>query len=421
MILRDLSRFCMLVNCLLAFIELFNSRFSRKKTMALTGIFSVFFISLNLWTSHSFGEENAGRLLIATFLLPAFLFFALLTKRYDSRFLTTFFMVSTFALELLLITSLFSSLFGERADLVLLLSRMTVFPIFVFLTKRCLSTKYQLLQQKVQKGWPIFAFFSVAFFIFLVVMAYYPTRLLTRPDYYLSFIMVLCIFPLMCNCIFTLLWHQMKRFEAEEERRRLSAQLDTMNERTKALEASEQQIKILRHDLRHHVILLNSYLEENDIQKAKSYLKKLSSILDRATTVSFCKNSSINAVLSFYNLKAEENDIRFSVSTPLDEPLHVPETDFALILSNALDNAFNAIKNAKDKWIEVKAFIENGKLFLEVKNPFSGELHFTNGIPDSMKEGHGFGTKSMALLIDKNSGIYSFVAEEGIFVFRCAM
>lgn len=46
---------------------------------------------------------------------------------------------------------------------------------------------------------------------------------------------------------------------------------------------------------------------------------------------------------------------------------------------------------------------------------------FDGNMPRSKQENHGYGTRSMAAIVTKYDGVYSFTIEDGDFVFRCGM
>ena len=51
----------------------------------------------------------------------------------------------------------------------------------------------------------------------------------------------------------------------------------------------------------------------------------------------------------------------------------------------------------------------------------SSDLEIKNGLPYTDKEGHGFGVKSITMLVDRYKGYYSFSANEGIFTLKIVL
>jgi sensor histidine kinase regulating citrate/malate metabolism len=86
-----------------------------------------------------------------------------------------------------------------------------------------------------------------------------------------------------------------------------------------------------------------------------------------------------------------------------------------------LENAINACENIPDsnkRFIKLRLYSKNNKLCIEVRNTYQTEPVFKDGMPVSDIQGHGFGTKSMAYIIEKYNGICKFSAENGFFIFQ---
>ena len=184
---------------------------------------------------------------------------------------------------------------------------------------------------------------------------------------------------------------------------------------------NEKRLQLLRHDMKHNMLLLSDYLYSGRQAEAEKLISSLVADIDKNALQSYCDNRSVNVVLSYHSRIAAENGIQFTASVQLPERLTVSETDFAVILSNGLENAVNALKECNDKKILVKSFIDENKIYLEIKNPFYNTVTFDGKIPRSNQENHGFGTQSMAAIVEKYGGVYSFTVEQGYFSFRCSI
>ncbi len=423
-ILRDLSIIWILLHCCIMFMLLYESRFSKRTTNIATFIFMIPLTVVNLSNVILFGIEYAGQLIFFCCVLPSLLFFCIMAKNRDSRFLFTFCVVDTIILEILFATNLLDNALGLGNYTVMFISRLIIIPIIEFIIVKYIRQPYHILQTHTKKGWGIFSLMAVLFYIILLVVTYYPCIILDRPEYIPYLILILILVPVMYITVLNILWKQLKLFMANEENRMLNMQIKMVNERLESSAKAENSIKILHHDVRHRMILLNNYLMNNDVENALKFIKDIIEETDANGFKSYCKNNSVNAVLSYYESIAASNCIDFNTNIKLSEKIKINETDFAIILSNGLENAINAInklKSCDDKEVIIKAFVDYGILYLEIKNPFDGKIDFDNGFPKVIDENHGYGTKSMAAIVNKNNGIYSFEADKGFFVFRCAI
>jgi len=90
------------------------------------------------------------------------------------------------------------------------------------------------------------------------------------------------------------------------------------------------------------------------------------------------------------------------------------------VFANAIENAINAceILDENDRYIEVRA-ITYPCFMLQISNSFDGKIAFDkNGIPESKKAGHGFGTRSIVAFCKKNNAVYEFKTDDRKFSLR---
>ena len=74
---------------------------------------------------------------------------------------------------------------------------------------------------------------------------------------------------------------------------------------------SEQTLAILRHDMRHHLNLILSMLNQNHPEKAISYIQEIGTAYDDTIVTRYCKNETLNSVISIYKTRFLERNINF--------------------------------------------------------------------------------------------------------------
>lgn len=422
-ILRDLSIIWILLHCCIMFMLLYESRYSRMKTNLITGIFMIPLIIVNMSSVLLLGIARAGELLVFTCVLPSLLFFFIMTRTRDTRFLFTFCLVDTVVLEVLFATNLLDTILDLGNYVVMFISRLLILPVLEFLIIKYVRKPYHILQQQTKKGWGIFSAMAALFYAVMLLVTYYPDFILDRQEYFPHLILILVLVPVMYATVFNVLWKQLALFRAADENRMLNMQIKMMNERFASSEETENRLKILRHDVKHQMLLLHDYLKSGRLDDAEDFIHSVLDEIDKNPLQHYSNNHSVNVVLSHYDKIARQKGFTFETDVRIPEKLHISETDFAVVLSNGIENAINALDgcDCDNRRLIVKSFTEDGKLYLEIKNPFSGSILFEDGLPKSNRENHGYGTKSMAAIVSNYNGIYSFIAENSFFVFRCAI
>lgn len=108
----------------------------------------------------------------------------------------------------------------------------------------------------------------------------------------------------------------------------------------------------------------------------------------------------------------------------LPDVLPIAERDLCVLLSNALENAIHACQpitaSGTACTIGVQFHERNGRIFLQVSNPYENSVRFEKGIPVSDRADHGIGVQSICAIVKKYGGVCSFQTENGSFVLRAS-
>lgn len=221
--------------------------------------------------------------------------------------------------------------------------------------------------------------------------------------------------------LFCIVYYKEYEMKADSERKehliRIFAEQQSV--RMAAMEKVEKEMQILRHDLRHFLNSLDLCLQNGEQEAARKMIAAHISRIEGAKVKQFCKNKMVNFLLSDFSQKCSAQKIEFTCKVGLDEIL-VDEMLFCSILSNALDNAFNAQEELPPDKKRIKLLISEaeGKLLLSVKNPIVRLPIFIDGLPISKREGHGLGTQSIRYITEQLGGNCRFSADDGEFAVR---
>lgn len=198
----------------------------------------------------------------------------------------------------------------------------------------------------------------------------------------------------------------------------------------KTLIASEDQIALLnetntqmavyRHDMRHHLLLLDGLLSGGNTDQAQEFIKTVMADLDAVTPKKFCENETVNLLCSSYDSKAQRMGIRLEIKASLPQNIPLTDSELCSVISNGLENALRAVSQPKvsDKWVEFYCEVKQNKLFIQIKNPYAGQVVIRDELPVSDREGHGYGCYSIQTITQRNGGLCSFEAKDGLFSLR---
>jgi len=223
--------------------------------------------------------------------------------------------------------------------------------------------------------------------------------------------------------VFVLLYYAetQKQASIQRERDMLETQFRQAQTEFASLRQMQQNAATYRHDMRHHFAFLQGLASEERIEEIKEYLRISQSDMDAITPIRFCENETVNIILSAFAAKAKQSGILLTIDAKLPDSLTFSDTELCSLLSNALENAIYAcenIENSNERYIKMRVYSKNNKLCIDIRNSYQTEPIFHKDLPISKEQGHGFGTKSMAHIVEKHGGVCKFSVKDGWFIFQ---
>lgn len=263
----------------------------------------------------------------------------------------------------------------------------------------------------------IFGILPLVYYLFDYFAGVYTSLLYSGRKIIVEFLgFILCI----SYIIFILLYF--KQYEEKREAEQLNALMEMKRKQTEkdieTIRRSENTIRILRHDMRHFLQNITSLIENGEKDKAIKYIGEVVSYADKTAVKKYCGNELVNLIISSFEEEIKNNGIELKYRFEIPELLSISEIDLSSILSNAIENAVNAAKNAEEKLIDIFMSETNGKLLISVKNTFKEMPVMVNGFPTASKEGHGYGTQSIRYTTEKLNGNCHFTVSGNLFVLQ---
>ncbi len=226
--------------------------------------------------------------------------------------------------------------------------------------------------------------------------------------------------------VFVILYYieTQKQADFQRERDMLNTQFRQAQIELESLRKVHQNAAAYRHDMRHHLALLQGLASKGLTNEIKEYLQTAKSDMDSITPIRYCENETVNLIISSFASKAKQSKIILTVDVKLPDLLPFSDTELCSLLSNALENAIHACKNIEYKnkrYIKLRMYSKNNKLCIDIRNSYQTQPIFHQGLPVSKEQGHGYGTKSMAHIVEKHGGVYQFSFKDGLFVFQATV
>ena len=251
-----------------------------------------------------------------------------------------------------------------------------------------------------------------------------------RTDYYSNGIestgMVLFVTMLIASVsVCVLFFYSMMQIQSvtklEEYQKREEMLLGLQQSQYKAINENIEQMRHLRHDMRHHINLVSNLLENDQIEEAKKYIADYNASIPVNSTYLLCSNPAINALLGHYSDMAKESGIDMQISAQALGESTIPDTDMSIVLGNSIENAIEACRAVEDpsqRSIKVAATINGRRIYLTVDNTFNGTIqregyNFLSSKRDYLT--HGYGLSSIEAVAEKYYGQIRTDIKDNIF------
>ena len=199
---------------------------------------------------------------------------------------------------------------------------------------------------------------------------------------------------------------------------RMNRQLAMQRDHYRQLNARIEETRRIRHDMRHHIRLLQAYAAEGNLEHVKAYLEQLSPAMDLMGPVTFTSNYALDAVLCHYTALAEKEKIETDIRVMVPGRTVLPDDELCVVMGNLLENAVEACKRQETgrKFIFLRCLQDDSRLSIVLDNSFMGYVQYERGyFRSSKRESVGIGVESVKAIVKRHGGIGTFVPEEKVF------
>ena len=186
------------------------------------------------------------------------------------------------------------------------------------------------------------------------------------------------------------------------------------------VEVMEQNRELI-HDTKHHFLVVQEYLKNEEYDNLQKYVKQISDEFQRTVPKVYTGIKILDFILEQKRVVAQKSGIRYEIDTMLLTGIPTTEQETCALFGNLLDNAIEAccLVKTEEKWIKIQIQQINQLLSIELLNTFEISCIRKQGVFETIKEErsvHGYGIKSMRRIVDKHQGLITYEEKEKIFI-----
>ena len=178
----------------------------------------------------------------------------------------------------------------------------------------------------------------------------------------------------------------------------------------------ENETKRMRHDMKNHLLCMNTLMQKNEIDELKLYLLQMTSQVNQLDSGIVSGNSIVDAVCNEKKTIALSHDIvlRFEGTGQIPADMSVAHLDWCTIFANALDNAIEYVTSAAvDRWIQVSINRQKDMLLITFINPVKDGMQLLPQGCTTKEDNkvHGYGIMNMQMAVQKYHGMMKITTE----------
>lgn len=389
----------------------------------------IFFIATNLFT-HFAPSSALPQCLVH--LAIHYIYIFLFSKDKDRRIV---YIISPVIFQVALATLnlsvffLINTIFSIPVDVLVLQSTVYRY-LLIFVTKVILTSVLVIIVKLLSVGEERFTLLDlVGYLIFPAVTLfnielYWQIALKYDMSGYLVYIVIsIAALAVLNVLIFVLFRRALQNTSAKHELELLNSRSELEEKRYSEIGNMYQQLQITRHDLKDHLVYIDSLIAQKRYDEVEKYISDRRSELDFTRSVRHTGNRVLDYII---NSKLENaKDISFIITGELRELKGIDDLDMASLFGNILDNAIEGTKGSVDPSITLDFSVTGNYQNILCRNTIpvsvlkdNPKLHTTK---KENRHRHGYGVKSIRRIVANHNGMIEFYEEDGFFCVHIAL
>lgn len=295
--------------------------------------------------------------------------------------------------------------------------------IFVFIFGNIFSQKIHLLtSQKIIYTMLSILGIGISHYILILTIEFSRNPYLAPKTN--NLIIINLFFIAMFISLLTYIYQLGKTKEQNIKYLKLEKQHELEEQQYRILLNTTDSLRILKHDTKHHLLVIKALIEHNEIIKLQEYVASYLLELETSSLLLSTGNTAIDCILSAKLLCAKQHNITMNYSVIVPSVFPLDDISLSSLLGNLLDNAIEScLRSSKNNesfipWIHFYMKPFQNMVLIHAENPYSETLKRNSKhqfISSKDEANHGFGLKRIESIVSENNGILQISSDNNIF------
>lgn len=396
------------------FIQLSEFRYDRRTVTIITAVVCAAMCAVCIGVSIPNDCDRDAVLSLLTLSLPGAVGFFIVSKYRGVRFFTTY----CIAVVSIALVDLFAYMFGLIAydgnytiDWIVRAAAITAWSIAL---RVLLGDRYRKALNLLQKGWWLMLLCAAAMYVLMSLLSIYPTAIAERPEDVPVSMLTVATMALALIIIIRVIYNTLEVKERQLREQALESCLSMAEKQYSLISDNIDEIRRLRHDMKHHMNIIRILLERQSYEELRQYLDSYHSELTALDTALplFTQNQTVNILAGHYANRAKAENVRAEFTIQLPAELPIDRTHLTVLLGNLWQNALEACEELPQKaerYIKTSIAVYQNKFMLQCMNSAARVQQDENGKYISTKgSGHGNGLTSVEDIVSLYGGFCEF-------------
>lgn len=171
-------------------------------------------------------------------------------------------------------------------------------------------------------------------------LAFFPYTLYEHPENILVSIFLIITMLVSYIVVLRYLDGEMKNVDSYWKNVMFESYIKGLESQNYLVEQSERNLKILRHDMRHYSMMIDSLLNQKEYDEIRNIIGHIHEVVDENKVPRYCENLIINTVLATMAEHAQSQQIALHSDIMIPRQIPVNEYEFAMVLANLLKTPY---------------------------------------------------------------------------------
>lgn len=213
---------------------------------------------------------------------------------------------------------------------------------------------------------------------------------------------------------------QLHSFRLQVEKDTLELQNQYQKNQLELMNQMVEQVREQRHDFIKHISMISYMNEQHEAERLAAYLGEIQEHILQGQNYADTGNAVLDGILNCKLQEAVAAGISVDMKLKVPEELELSVYDMNLILANLIDNSIEAVRDTRDKRIELGVCYKSKgeRLMISVSNPYKGERKRTGSnfyTTKVDKTNHGYGLRKVEKIVKRHKGTMEISTENEIF------